>query len=183
MLTRFIAAVAVSGALAFAPSAFAQAQSPPTPEPSELLGKIHHTNQVEMQMGQLALEKGGTAEVRRYGELLYRDHRMADGMVTKFAHQRSITLAAPMPKSPDEQKQMEQQMDVMNKLKTTSGAEFDRTFLMAMEKGHEKAIGMLDAAEPNVQDSDLRGMLGKMLPVLRQHLALAKNLQSKEAQS
>jgi putative membrane protein len=143
-----------------------------------VLSKMHHANQMEMQAGRLAMERGATEGVRRYGDLLWRDHRMADSMVEDFAKKRGIQLTPPKPSSPEEMQQMKQQMASMEKLKAAQGPEFDRMFLTAMTSAHEMAIKMVEGAEQGVSP-DLGSMLRKMVPILKQHLELARHLSHK----
>jgi putative membrane protein len=59
-----------------------------------------------------------------------------------------------------------------------SGAEFDRAFAKHMVEGHEKAIRKFEAASASLQDADLKEYADNTLPVLRDHLQMAQNLQS-----
>jgi predicted outer membrane protein len=74
-------------------------------------------------------------------------------------------------------KQMMVQM--MQKLKQAQGAEFDSAYMMAMQKSHEQMIQTLEEAKDKLQDSDVRGLVDKMIPILKQHLALAQDVQKK----
>ena len=47
-----------------------------------------------------------------------------------------------------------------------------------MGMGHQKAIGMLTQAHDMTKDPELKDMLGKMIPILRQHEVVAQKLQS-----
>lgn len=64
----------------------------------------------------------------------------------------------------------------MQRLSTLRGAEFDTAFVNAMAEGHEKAISMLEAAQPQVQHEELRTLITATLPTLRAHLQLAQSL-------
>jgi putative membrane protein len=60
-----------------------------------------------------------------------------------------------------------------------SGAEFDRAFVSHMIMGHQQAIRKFEMASENLQDPALKKYAEKTLPVLREHLRLAQELQSK----
>jgi putative membrane protein len=60
-----------------------------------------------------------------------------------------------------------------------SGAEFDRAFVNHMVMGHERAINKFEAASASLQDASLKKYADKTLPTLREHLRMAKDLQSK----
>ena len=59
-----------------------------------------------------------------------------------------------------------------------SGVDFDRAFAKHMVAGHEKAIRKFEAASASLQDADLKEYAENTLPVLREHLQMAKSLQS-----
>ena len=59
-----------------------------------------------------------------------------------------------------------------------SGVDFDRAFVSHMVAGHEKAIRMFEAASASLQDADLKEYADNTLPVLREHLRMAQDLQS-----
>src|SRR5919197_3964192 len=147
-----------------------------------VLSKMHEANQMEIQAGQLAMERGTAEGVRRYGDVLFRDHRMADRTGDDFAKSHRLEITAPKPSSPEAMQQMKQQMAAMEKLKSAQGPEFDRMFLTAMTSAHEMAIKMLEGAEQGVSP-DLGSMLRKMVPILKQHLELAQQLSQKSQPS
>src|SRR5919197_2997748 len=89
-----------------------------------VLSKMHEANQMEIQAGQLAMERGAAEGVRRYGDVLFRDHRMADKMGDDLAKRRGLEITAPKPSSAEEARQMKQQMASMEKLKAAQGREF-----------------------------------------------------------
>src|SRR5688572_22786392 len=51
----------------------------------QVLSDLHKTNQKEIQLGQLAQQKGASAEVRNFGQHLIKDHQEADAKVTEGA--------------------------------------------------------------------------------------------------
>jgi putative membrane protein len=59
-----------------------------------------------------------------------------------------------------------------------SGVDFDRAFVKHMVAGHEEAIREFEVASASLQDSDLKEYADNTLPVLRDHLQMAQNLES-----
>ena len=143
-----------------------------------VLSKMHMTNQMEVKLGELAMKKGASDEVRRYGDRLVRDHRFADGKVEDMAKAQGITLSMPEPKSEAEKQDMQKDQEMAQKLEGLSGRDFDKMFLQMMAMGHQKAIAMLTQAHDTTKDARLEDMLGKMIPILRQHEVVAQKLQS-----
>ena len=146
---------------------------------ADLVARVHHTNQMEIDMGQLAKEKGSAKKVRKYGERLMLDHRMADKEIQDFARRHNLALTEPTPRTPEEGMEMAKEMAATERLKQLTGAEFDHAFLEEMARGHEKAIALLtDACEKKLPEkSELRSRLQRLIPILKQHHALALHLE------
>ena len=66
----------------------------------------------------------------------------------------------------------------MQRFETLRGAEFDATFAQAMVEGHQKNLAMLEAAQSQVQNAEVRTLITATLPTLREHLRLAQALVS-----
>lgn len=143
---------------------------------AKVLSKIHHTNQMEIQAGKLAMEKGHSEDVRDYGERLRRDHQNADKRLKALVEQEDVPLVKPQPQTEKEKKQAKKQKQTMQKLQTLEGEEFDEAFLKFMVEGHQHSIQTLSKAHEKLEDPDVRDLVGKLIPILEQHLQLAKNL-------
>jgi putative membrane protein len=132
---------------------------------AELVSRIHQTNQMEIEIGQLGMRKAGTAELRRYGDLLVRDHRLADRRLLALAKDRKIELQ-PVVRTADESR-------VFDELTSADKKTFDGAFLKAMDEGHGKAITMLEEARAGIKDDGLRRLVVRLVPILHQHQDLA----------
>src|SRR5207253_8782930 len=60
----------------------------------QVLRKLHHVNQEEIQAGQLAQQKGTTRDVKDYGATLVRDHTKGDQDVKTMASKMNVDLEA-----------------------------------------------------------------------------------------
>jgi putative membrane protein len=144
----------------------------------QILSKMHQLNQMEINVGKLAEQKSDDPEVKRYGHRLVRDHQMGDRKVTMLAKQLNLSLMTPQLQMPEEQQKMQMQMQMVDKLKTLSGKDFDNSFLPAMVQGHAEAISMLKDAEGKLpEQSPVRMLISKLLPILQQDQQLAEDLQ------
>jgi putative membrane protein len=156
--------------------ALTAAAPPATPEPapdaSMVLTRLHQINMAEVKAGELARRKGSTPRVRRYGDLLARDHAFADRRLLALAQDRGIAVAAAEPREKDKA--------AARALETASGPEFDKRFTDAMHAGHAEAITALESVGSG--DRKLDRLVEKLLPVLRQHLRLAHDLGGRAAQ-
>lgn len=151
------------------------------PEVMVLL-KMHKTNQMEVKAGKLAVQRGRAEDVRDYGERLVRDHQMNDQKVKNLAEEEGIRLVKPEPQTKKEKERAKQQKQTMQKLQQLEGEQFDRVYLKFMVQGHEHAIKTLSKAlEEKLKDPDVRELVEKSIPILEQHLELARQLRGEPA--
>lgn len=134
----------------------------------QVLSKMHHVNQMEIRMGDLAMRKAQDPAVRDFGRSLRNDHQMSDRRVTSLAAQKGIRLMNPAP-SPHER-------TMARRLRDARGHQFDRTFMTAMEDGHTQTIQELSQARRNLHDPATRRLVGNTLPALRHHRNMARQI-------
>jgi putative membrane protein len=143
--------------------------------PDELLARLHDANQEEISLGKLATEKGELEQVKSYGAHLVQDHTAADNQVIALAKLKNINLNSTLPQSIGETGQLASGATTATELKILSGKPFDRAFIKAMRSDHDKVIRMIETAE--IDDLPTKALAQKMLPQLKEHRRLAKNLQ------
>lgn len=135
---------------------------------AEVLTKLHHSNQMEVAAGKLAQEKGQSKDVKSYGKTLVTDHSAADKKVMALAKEEKIDLPADMPMP-----------DKMDKLKSASGADFDKMFASDMLEDHKKDVAEAKAARDATTDPKLKSLLTSTIPVLEKHQQIAQKLVDK----
>ena len=146
-------------------------------EDVKLIAHIHHVNLMEIDMGKSAAAKG-SASVRKYAQMLMKDHRDGDKDLIAFAKKKGLAvIPADAPATEADKKEMADMMVKMTELKKLKGAEFDRQFLIMMVDGHDKEIVKLDAAMPNIKDADLAAKMRDKRVVLQRHADSARELQ------
>jgi putative membrane protein len=138
----------------------------------------------EVELGRMAMERGASPEVKRFGDMMVKDHSKAGDELKQVAMQHSI----PMPAGLDQKHQ-----DLKTTLSNLSGAEFDREYMKAMVGGHEDVVDRLqtrasedrfgdDKGEVKPERSDnpveraLNQWAAKALPTVRHHLEEAKRI-------
>lgn len=105
--------------------------------PEKVLNKLHQTNQEEIMMGKLALEKGTSEDIKRYGQSLINDHQKADEEVKRIAKAQNIQLTAtPMHKPGDAEKS--EQTDSAAAGEQDKSAQADQTNSADAKKGSGK---------------------------------------------
>jgi putative membrane protein len=143
----------------------------------QVLRKLHHINQEEIQAGQLAQQKGTTRDVKDYGATLVRDHTKGDQDVKTLASKMNVDLEAVKNDARHQQKQQVMQ-DKMDQLQKMSGKDFDRGFAQMMVNGHREAIEMVKTARADAKP-ELKSFLERLLPVLQKHEDVANDILNK----
>jgi putative membrane protein len=84
------------GSMATTPSGSTSAPAGAQGENREamLLGFIHHVNQHEIELSNLAKQNGGSSQVKDFADKIIKDHKSADDQVLALASARKIDLAA-----------------------------------------------------------------------------------------
>jgi putative membrane protein len=156
----------------------------PSPgSPAAVLSEIHETDEGEMKVGRLAEKKGASADVRNYGKILAHDHAAADRKVMGLAKEEGIQLSPPAGETVDLQKKENHNGAVAEMLANVSGNTFDRDFLEAMRKDHEKDIAKLTDAMNSTNDPKLKSLIAGLLPTLKHHEEIAQKLLSEANKS
>lgn len=123
----------------------------------------------EVQLGQLASEKGVAADVKSFGAMMVKDHSEANNKLMTLAKEKGITLPGSL--SEFEQK-------TKNKLQAKSGKDFDKAYVDDMIEDHEKDIKDFQNAAKNLKDPDLKTFVQNTLPVLKTHLAAIQKVKA-----
>lgn len=134
-------------------------------EDKEFVTKAGMGGLAEVQMGNLALQKAASADVKAFAQRMVSDHSNANAELAQFATTKGLALATEL--SGEHQAAYEH-------LNGLSGAEFDKAYMTHMVEDHEKDVAEFDKASTSATDTDLKAWAGKTLPTLKEHLELAK---------
>jgi putative membrane protein len=142
-------------------------------KPSQtFLKKAIEGNYAEVQMGQLAQQKGQSDDVKKFGQMLSDDH--------SAANQKAIDAAKSMGVTPPDGPNAKQKAEY-EKLQKMTGAKFDREFATHMVADHEKDIAEY---KKETKQSDAAADYAKSeLDTLQKHLETAKSLRSTKSSS
>ena len=131
----------------------------------KFITKAIEGNLAEVQLGQLAQQKGASDGVRSFGQQLATDHTAANQRATAVAGQMGVTP----PSEPDKQ-----QKAVYDRMSKLSGDAFDRQFVKHMVDDHKKDIA--EYQEAKRRNDPAAGYASETLPTLQQHLQTAQSL-------
>ena len=125
---------------------------------------------MEVELGNLALQKGKSQQVKDFGKMMVNDHTKANNDLKDIASKKNIDVP---PSITDDQKK-----DV-DKLSKKSGADFDKAYVNMMIDGHKKTLDAFKKAAGNVGDNDIKNFATNTLPTIQKHLETIQSIKSK----
>lgn len=162
--------------LAFALGAASQAQTPaqkPTTVPAQdqtFAREAAEGGLAEVELGKLATENAGSADVKQFGQRMITDHSKANDELKAIAQKLSITLptaVAPKHKA------------LRDKLAKLKGSAFDTEYMREMVKDHEQDVAKFQKEARGGLNTELKAFASKTVPILEEHLSLAKDINAK----
>lgn len=121
----------------------------------------------EVNLGNLATQKGGSDDVKAFGKTMVTDHTVAGDELKTIASKKSLPVSSePMPADAKAAEEMGKK----------SGAAFDEAFRQKMVADHQKVIKLFKTESASGKDADLKAFATKTLPTLKHHLEMAQNL-------
>jgi putative membrane protein len=121
----------------------------------------------EVQLGRLATERAARGSVQQFAERMVLDHGALTAELAKLAERKGLTI----PVAPGEAHQQGKE-----RLARLSGHDFDRAYMQEMVADHTKDIAHFEHQAQRGSDPDLKAFAAEALPVLRQHLDMARNV-------
>ena len=119
------------------PGATPQAATPPanlaSASPEQLAMMTHQAGAFSLATARLGMERGSSAEVKRFANFEVREQESVAQAMKLAGHN------FPEPQFGGEKFQ------VMQRLQSASGAEFDRLFLQVQEQGHQELLNLTTA--------------------------------------
>ncbi|KAA0697691.1 DUF4142 domain-containing protein [Neorhizobium sp. P12A] len=132
----------------------------------EFLSDAIKTDNAEIALGQLAVQKGSTDDVRKYGQTLVTDHQKGKDAAVALAPALQVKPMEALP--PDAVKEQQ-------KLQGLSGTDFDKEFAQFMIAGHKQAISEFQE-KAGEGDRPVPQLAKQTLPTLQEHLKMAEDL-------
>jgi len=117
----------------------------------------------EVQLGQLAAEKGSSDDVKQFGQKMVADH-------TKLGDQMKLVAAQLGVKAPDGPSKKDKEL--YTKLQGLSGKDFDNAYIVAMVKDHKKDADEFKAQLQSSQNPAVQQVAQQGSQVIDQHLQM-----------
>ncbi|PJJ83106.1 DUF4142 domain-containing protein [Mucilaginibacter auburnensis] len=135
--------------------------SSPAAADTAFANKAAISGMAEVALGKMAAAKGVSAEVKNFGNMMVKDHSMANEELMGIAKNKNITL----PTGLDAEHQAKS--DSLSKL---SGKAFDEGYIKVMKEGHNKTLAIMNQEANGGQDAELKAFAAKTAPVVKHHL-------------
>jgi putative membrane protein len=126
------------------------------------------SNTTEVELGRLAEQRAANPAVREFGAMIVRDHTKAGEALRQIASRHGLVLEAEYTQPDAREKE---------RFSNLSGADFDREFMETMVDKHERSAETLENKAERGGQADLKRWASETLPVVRQHLERAKQIQ------
>jgi putative membrane protein len=140
------------------------------PADGEWVVQAGNAGLAEVQMGNLALQKAQSADVKAFAQRMVTDHSKGNEELQQIVTAKGLTLPAEI--SGEHKAGLEH-------LTGLSGAEFDKAYMQHMVADHDKAVTLFENGSTTAQDPDIKAYASKNLPILQEHATLAKEVSGK----
>jgi putative membrane protein len=131
----------------------------------DFVSKAARGGMAEVELGNLAQQRGSTDAIKDFGKKLVNDHTKLNNELKDIAARQSLTL--PMDLS------SEQRMTI-DKLSKLSGAAFDREFWKDSVSEHRDDIAEFRKEVDKGENQALKDFAASSIPVLEEHLRIAE---------
>lgn len=134
------------------------------------LSKLHTGNQFEIQAARLAMEKSTDPQVKQFAEHMLDEHQRMDQQGQALAQQRGIDL-----KKASSAWENAKQKAELEKLKTKSGGDFDRSYAALMVQDHQDDLKDVTRMRNQAPDRDpqVKKWLADTKDRIQHHLDMA----------
>jgi predicted outer membrane protein len=127
-------------------------------------------NMFEIQSSRLAEQKAQNDQVRQFAQRMVEDH------TANMDKLKSTAQGIPGVAIPSELDEQHRQM--MQRLQSASGAEFDSTYIPIQVTAHRNAVALFDQYAQNGDNDKLKQFAQQTVPTLRQHLQSVEQIQN-----
>jgi putative membrane protein len=135
---------------------------------AQFVAKAASGGNAEVRMGQLAVDRASSREVKDFGRRMVKDHSQAGKKLQMTAGKEGITVPSDM---------NEEDRSTYDNLSGLSGSAFDRAYAAEMVKDQQKDIADFEKEAKYGKYPAILEFAQEMLPTLREHLQLAEKME------
>lgn len=146
-----------------------------TADEQSFIEKAATSDQTEIMLSKLALERASSPQVKDFAQTMITDHGKSTSLLQPIAAEHGVNLPGnPVPADNEKYQKLEKQ----------SGIAFDKTYLETMVADHEDTLHAFETEADKVADPKLKEFISTVQPVVAHHLEMAKALrQTKQTES
>ena len=122
----------------------------------------------EITASQVALDQTENQTVRAFAQKMIHDHSETTAQLKPIAKAMGVT--------PPARTNAAARLEIAY-LRTLNGDAFDNEYVKQQRVSHEAAVGAFQIASKTAQNSDLKAFAQKFLPVIQEHLEMARQLE------
>ena len=134
---------------------------------SNFVMQAAQTGMLEVQLGRMAVQRGSSPGVKRYGQEMVEEHTQKNQELMQLAMQKGVELPTEM---------SSQNKALGDRLSGLSGTSFDTAYKQAMIDSHNQAIALFQAQSQQGQDPELKAWAAQTLPNLQAHLQMVNQM-------
>ena len=130
---------------------------------SEFVAKAAASDLYEIESGKIAVERATNAQVKSFAAMLVTDHQKSTDALKSAASQAKPRIEVRPVLDAEEQA-------MIDALKSSNGADFDRTFIDQQKQAHQKALELMGQYRLAGDSPELKSFAEKTGPVVQAHL-------------
>jgi putative membrane protein len=131
----------------------------------EFMKSSAHSDQNEMQLSRLVLDKGVKGMAEQHAKMMIQDHTESSKNLKALAQTKKVTLPTDMDA---------EHKTIAEEMRKLSGPELERRFLQQMVTDHQKTLNTMQAHLQMTKDNELRSLITKTTPMIQKHLSLSQ---------
>lgn len=128
----------------------------------------------EVELGRLAVQKASSEDVKRFGQRMVDDHTKANTNLKGVAASLGVDLPQHLNAKDEATKE---------RLSLLSGDQFDKAYMRDMVKDHKADVAAFRTESSTGRDASIKSFATQTLPILRDHLKNAENIEPKVLQA
>lgn len=136
----------------------------------DFANKAAQGNRAEIELGQLVAGKTKDPNVKKFAQMMVKDHTDALSKLQLVAQSKNMTLPDDMP---DDAKQLQ------SKLSGEQGKQLNKDYMAGMVQDHQQDVQEFQDAAQSVKDPEIKQWVTSTLPTLEKHLSKAQQLDAK----
>jgi len=137
-------------------------------EDKKFLETAMEGDMAEIQLGQLALQKASSDQVKQFAQHMIDDHTKLSEQMKPIAQQLGVEAPASL---------SSKHLAVQAKLQGLSGAEFDREYIKDMVADHSEDDQAFVRETTSAKDPTLKNAVSQAEPIIAGHLKMAQDLE------